>query len=119
MQASFPSEVPLIKLIAAANLQSPLIAWKFLPYHHGNTRLGCVLTDAKKRASCIRLCLHRLQNSPYFCVFNYSLAAKEKVWNEAENRERDWGGMQCSYYIHKRGITFRSHVGRYNEGVKG
>ena len=34
----------------------------------------------------------RLQNSPYFCVFKYARAVKQKVWNEAENRERDWGG---------------------------
>ena len=33
----------------------------------------------------------RLQNSPYFCVFRYARAVKQKVWNEAENRERDWG----------------------------
>ena len=33
----------------------------------------------------------RLQNSPYFCVFKYARAVKKKVWNEAENRERDWG----------------------------
>ena len=33
----------------------------------------------------------RLQNSPYFCVFMYARAVKQKVWNEAENRERDWG----------------------------
>ena len=33
----------------------------------------------------------RLQNSPYFCVFKYVRAVKQKVWNEAENRERDWG----------------------------
>ena len=33
----------------------------------------------------------RLQNSPYFCVFKYSRAVKQKVWNEAEHRERDWG----------------------------
>ena len=33
----------------------------------------------------------RLQNSPYFCVFKYarSRTVKQKVWNEAENRERD------------------------------
>ena len=30
----------------------------------------------------------RLQNSPYFCVFKYARAVKQKVWNEAENRER-------------------------------
>ena len=30
----------------------------------------------------------RLQNSPYFCVFKYARAVKQKVWNGAENRER-------------------------------
>ena len=33
----------------------------------------------------------RLQNSRYFCVFTYARAVNQKVWNEAENRERDWG----------------------------
>ena len=33
----------------------------------------------------------RLQHSPYFCVFKYARAVKQRVWNEAENRERDWG----------------------------
>ena len=33
----------------------------------------------------------RLQNSPYFCVFNYARAVKQKVCNQAENSERDWG----------------------------
>ena len=33
----------------------------------------------------------RLQNGPYFCVFKYARAVKQKVCNEAENRERDWG----------------------------
>ena len=33
----------------------------------------------------------RLQNSPCFCVFKYTRAVKQKVWNEAENTERDWG----------------------------
>ena len=36
-------------------------------------------------------CVFRLQNSPYFCVFKYAQAVKQKAWNEAENRERDWG----------------------------
>ena len=31
----------------------------------------------------------RLQNCPYFCVFKHARAVKQKVWNEAENRERD------------------------------
>ena len=35
--------------------------------------------------------LCRLQNSPYFCVFKYARAVKQKVWNKDENRERDWG----------------------------
>ena len=30
---------------------------------------------------------HRLQNSPYFCVFKYERAVKQKCWNEAENGE--------------------------------
>ena len=33
----------------------------------------------------------RLQNSPYFCVFKCARAVKQKIWNEGENRERDWG----------------------------
>ena len=34
---------------------------------------------------------YRLQNSPYLCVFKYARVVKQKVWNEAENRERDGG----------------------------
>ena len=33
---------------------------------------------------------YRLQNSPYFCVFKYAQAVKQKVSNKAENRERDY-----------------------------
>ena len=36
----------------------------------------------------------RLHNSPNFCVFKYARAVKQKVWNEVENRERDWGETQ-------------------------
>ena len=35
--------------------------------------------------------MFRLQKSSYFCVFKYALAVKQKVWNDAENRERNWG----------------------------
>ena len=42
-----------------------------------------------KWAKCIPA--FRLQNSPYLCVFKYARAVKQKVVNEAENRERDWG----------------------------
>ena len=38
---------------------------------------------------------NRLQNSPYFFVVKYARAVKQKVWNEAENRERDWGERSC------------------------
>ena len=31
------------------------------------------------------------KNSPYFCVFKYARAVEQKVWNEAENGEWDWG----------------------------
>ena len=33
----------------------------------------------------------RLQDSPYFCVFKYVRAVKQRVWNEVENSERDLG----------------------------
>ena len=36
----------LIKLIGAANRQSPVIARRYLSLCHRNTRLGCVLTNA-------------------------------------------------------------------------
>ena len=39
----------------------------------------------------VRLLPRRLQNSPYFCVFKYARAVQQKVWNEAENKEQDWG----------------------------
>ena len=46
-------------------------------------------------SECIYLFWHfvrtRLQNSPYFCVLQYAREAKEKVWNEAENRDPVWG----------------------------
>ena len=32
---------------------------------------------------------YRPQNNPYFWVFKYARAVKQKVWSEAENRERD------------------------------
>ena len=38
-----------------------------------------------------RLGTRQEKNSPYFCVFKYARAVKQKVWNEDENGERDWG----------------------------
>ena len=34
---------------------------------------------------------NRLQNSPYFCVFKYARAVKQKVWNEAEKQRARLG----------------------------
>ena len=44
-ESSFRAEVPLINLIGAANLQSPVVAWKFLPRCHRNSRSECVMTN--------------------------------------------------------------------------
>ena len=35
----------------------------------------------------------RLQNSLYFCIFKYARAVKQNFWNEAENRDPDWGRL--------------------------
>ena len=40
---------------------------------------------------------HRLQNSPYFCVFKYAWAVKQKVWNEAEKIESETGERRQKY----------------------
>ena len=39
----------------------------------------------------VRIFAYSSTREPYFCVFKYARAVKQKVWNEAENRERDWG----------------------------
>ena len=40
-----------------------------------------------------RLLITKLQNSPYFCIFKYAQAVKQKVCNEAESRDPDWGRL--------------------------
>ena len=55
--------------------------------------VGRTLKITKERSIFTLLEMARLQNSPYFCVFKYARAVKQKVWNEAENRERDWGEL--------------------------
>ena len=45
----------------------------------------------RARASHARRACEAREKSPYFCVFKYARAVKQKVWNEAEIRERDWG----------------------------
>ena len=46
----------------------------------------------------------RLQNSPYFCVFKYTRAVKQKVWNEAENYGSPGGGQIVISFLF---FTFR------------
>ena len=42
----------------------------------------------------------RLQNSPYFCIFKYARAVKQKVWNDAENRDWDWvETLKCFFFL--------------------
>ena len=73
-------------------------AWPEIPGE--NTEINGVLPNldwswfewqCKAYVSAFFLRWYRLQNSQYFCVFKYVRAVKQKVWNEAENRERDWG----------------------------
>jgi len=60
------------------------------------------------------VCLHklfpvsRLQNSPYFCTFKYARTVKQKVWSEAENRERDWGETPCFTDFEKKPTVLQS-----------
>ena len=66
-------------------------------YHYD--RLILALFDSlfyacRRKNTFVSLKHNRLQNSPYFCVFKYARAVKQKVWNDwnkAKNRERDWG----------------------------
>ena len=54
-----------------------------------------VTKSNQKHCSCLKYSnphswhCYRLENSPYFCVFKYARAVKQKVWNKAENRERE------------------------------
>ena len=48
------------------------------------------IVDGYNKGIILSLCFRR-QNSPYFCLFKYARAVKQKAWNEAENRERDQG----------------------------
>ena len=47
----------------------------------------------------------RLQNSPYFCVFKYARAVKQKVCNEAENKER--GACEARALLARKTLTPR------------
>ena len=52
------------------------------------------------------------------------VSARKLLSVQCEHKLRASKGMQCSYYVHKRGITFRSHGGRYisvflYKGLKG
>ena len=51
----------------------------------------CYAFKNRRKDCYVNIVCDRLQNSPQFCVFKYARAVKQKVWNEAQNRERDWG----------------------------
>ena len=60
----------------------------------------------------------RLQNSPYFCVLKYARAIKHKVWNEAENREPDWGetlkyGLSVLHTLYSFKLPFSPSHGQF------
>ena len=52
----------------------------------------------------------RLQNSPYFCVFKYARAVKQKVWNKAENGERDHGRVRLARFVRARLLRHSSPI---------
>ena len=54
------------------------VPWSFNKWRHHNFTAIDVLSNF--------LILSRLQNSPYFCVFRYARAVKQKVRNKAENK---------------------------------
>ena len=74
---------------------SPRLSFQMIPLKRAKIELRKVakiyrrLYSGGGRAQIIVPHHTRLQNSPYFCVFKYARAVKQKVWNEAENRERD------------------------------
>ena len=77
------------------NQQITYLADQQLPNSHSRelANLGLSRQDNIRQITVtIKLrALLRLQNSPNFCAFKYARAVKQKVWKEAENRERDWG----------------------------
>ena len=77
---------------------------RFLDSRHYTSRPSFQMSDVASRMSDVESRMSdvgfrmsnvgwhlRLQNSPYFCVFKYARAVKQKVLNKAENREREWG----------------------------
>ena len=78
-------------------------------YHYG--RLILALFDAlfyacRRKNTFVSLKHNRLQNSPYFCVFKYARAVKQKVWNEAQNRKRDWGEKKLTVLQSRNTISY-------------
>ena len=85
---SFPRWGPDIYIIHVLYL---LLEENYVTQFLNNDNCRSMLTPNVRilqKAYCIHLT--RLQNSPYFCVFKYARAVKQKAWNEAENRERYW-----------------------------
>ena len=84
---SFPRWSPDIYIYVLYLLLEENYVTQFLNYDNCRPMLTPNVRIIQK-AYCIHLT--RLQNSPYFFVFKYARAVKQKVWNEAENRERYW-----------------------------
>ena len=83
---SIKSNVTRIKTVRCIN--------HFLLFHRRQNGRACIKIRRKNlkayagKGGAGGLPLPRLQNSPYFCVFKYARAVKQKVSNKAENRER-------------------------------
>ena len=81
-------------------------------YHYGQLILA--LFDAlfyacRRKNTFLSLKHNRLQNSPYFCVFKYVRAVKQKVWNdwnETENRKWDWGEKKLTVLQSRNTISY-------------
>jgi len=58
----------------------------------------------------------RLQNSPYFCLFKYVRAVKQKVWSEAGTGERDCEEAQKILQAKLQGPVPRKMV-KFNPGL--
>ena len=82
-ESSFLAEMPPIKFIRAANLQSPVLVRKFQPECHRNTRLGCALTNAIN-----------------ICIRSYCLSSELHIATAIETQEQANKTAQ-NYLTHK------------------
>ena len=96
--------MPLIKLIRAANRQSPLIARKFLPVYHKNTRFGCVLTNATT-AEQNPICFLCFVSSGEKSKLGEGLEGRKNTIPDEEFRERN-GALRIQQETDEKGTMF-------------